>query len=248
MNFISKVNDVKLTQIGGRRFIRKAYGTKAFETGIQLPLSRSKVEYRILNRLPELTPVKAYGVKFPRVNRFIEYPAVIEMEYIIAGNLRQTSSGNLPDAHHFYQLGRFLKAVQELDMSDVTQIFTGLEEVSKRSSSAMLRYKVPSYLPDETERFYPTLCLGDLTLSNILSDGGSIYLIDFEFAHVGYVGFDAGQLLAEMESSLVGRERSDIPAALREGFSKRNKFSQQCERWKNEFLPYYKRKYQEAER
>lgn len=193
-NFPSVVNTVYPDQHSRYgSVVVKEYSDKAVKTGIKLPIERALIEHRVYTWLKDELACTPY-LSVPEVLEFqySERPRLI-LQHVNAFPLKNQPE-TIKDAH-ITSIMNLLKKIEA--GTDHDRIFNGLWKEQEACRQALLRYKFPNLHIDEEPS---VLCLGDLSPNNILISDSTAYLIDFEFSHVGYIGYDLGQLTGSIKS------------------------------------------------
>jgi 5-methylthioribose kinase len=256
--FPSIVNRVEmLTTCSGKRLIRKTYPQRAKGTSIEVPIRRADVEVKVLKLLAKLLAdfdrllvpnILAYDLKKPML-------CISDLEGETLSNSPPT---NWPSTEAWFELGSLLGALNNLQEQAVIEIFSNLVDVQAATRQIILTLKLNMKVYEMEKRFRQTFgghhnhknrifCMGDLGLLNMLSCHNKLGLIDFEFAHMGFPGFDIGQLLAQLSTLsqltpqctiLIAEKRR----ALEKGYYKLMGYSGIPQFWECLFLPYYQLK------
>lgn len=251
--FDSIVNDVCLVSevATGRQFVRKAYGLVAKQTGVPLPLARAHLEYRTYQMLESKHNLLHGGIVVPRVRDRSQHETWIATEYLEdAVPLRQLALTDWPGDTCFLALGKTIAAIGSLKFADFSSLFLGFWEVQQQLGKAIRDFKLD---PTVSQVYHPpstnqdaVLALGDLSLGNILAWQAKLALIDFEFVHVSFQGYDAGQLLAEIrENHRYADHRANThldrcEKAFLEGYISTGGDISHALFWAERFAPYYR--------
>lgn len=251
--FDSMVNDVCLVSevASGRQFVRKVYGVVAKQTGVPLPLERACLEYRTYQMFESKSELLHGDILVPRVRDRCRHETWIETEYLDgAVPLRQLALPDWPGDECFRALGETVAIIGSLKIADFSSIFFGYWDVQQQLGAAIRDFKLD---PTVSQAYHPpsinrdsVLALGDLSLGNILAWQCKLVLTDFEFVHVSYQGYDAGQLLAEIRESRsnaghrVDKHLDRCERAFLEGYVSTGGDISHVLFWAKQFAPYYR--------
>lgn len=191
--------------------LRKFFAEKLVCYETKWPLSRMDVEIAIHEKISFLlkndtnrTFLNMIGV--PSIQSVDREKHFFTMEYIEGQTIWNLFSNQYDDVgdirslpsllkkEHFQALVRILLQLQKIELDDFPEDTQMHFQNQKCIVECMFKNKIKNQLPIPEEP-NGVLCLGDLSLNNILFDGKKLYLIDFECAHFGYSGYDLGQLL-----------------------------------------------------
>lgn len=232
----SGVNYVSLEQNSEIPFIRKRYEVRLREYPEDWPLTRGDVEAEILKLLNTLTE----GTPF-RVPRLLsrEPPDLLTMEFCPGERLRDLPLDRLPDRTLWSQLFDLLHRIQLLPWESLSPSLQSALDGQWPIWDCMRRWKTSRNT--YTEPPHTCLCLGDVSLNNLLFDGNQICLIDFECTHWGCMGYDGGLLLAA-----AGVRWADLPVLdeVTAGFQScraDEDWKQSCLFWRERLWDYYYR-------
>lgn len=154
-------------------------------------------------------------------------PDTLTMEYCNGLRLRDLPQEQLPDATLWSQLFDLLYEIQQMSWASLSPVLQTALEGQYPIWDCMRRWKTNR--TSFVEPPHACLCLGDVSLNNLLYDGQRICLLDFECAHWGCSGYDGGLLLAAAESWWEGQP---VLGNLMDGFH----FSRGDESWKQDCL------------
>ena len=219
------------------------------------PVSRFDVECFTHKLVSELTKGNCYFHQ-PDFISSDNQRKILTLEYIDAKPLMsffECSKGAsadalspfpLPNQKQFSKLISILHKINHFD----TDTFSHHEKVLLQNQDAIIRCMYHNKLNDQ---FRPLtrqpwyFCLGDVSLNNILFDGKHFTLLDFECAHMGYLGYDIGQLLGmakayEKQSTFVSNHilSQRLSLAITETIYDSNEILE-IFAWANRFEQYY---------
>lgn len=234
----STVNFVTSFEEGGVRFVRKTFGPYANRTGVKLPVARCTIERRVHNAVAELVEAP---LRLPPIVRQLSTSTENVFEFVSGHPLRQLEEALWPPEHVLWRLGHFLANVEEISDNQVSALFKGLEEPEKKLREAIILHKVGTQDIDPSDA---RLCLGDVGLGNLLWDGNTLSILDFEFAHREAYGFDAGQLCAELKAREIAKKLTRrFTNALVSGYEENGGQREGMIAWSFRFKNFYERKY-----
>lgn len=240
----SGANRVTLHSGSGRQWIEKKYEAQLTGYPVHWPVSRGGTEAALLEYLPQF--LRSEKLHFPRVYRWDPARSILSMEYCPGKPLSACSESELLGPLPWEELFQFLYSLQALSRKTmeaaIGPVFAGQEEIRR----CMLREKIGVKHGDASafgdSAATDTLCLGDLSLNNILWDQERFWLIDLECAHMGSQGYDAGQLLAMARARWADGpvfakiERAFLESIPDAAFRAGGRF------WEEKFLPFYSHK------
>ena len=150
----------------------------------------------------------------------------------------------LPSQKQFCDLISILYKINHFSVED----FQDHEKVLLQNQDEIVRCMYHNKLNDQIRPLTRPpwyFCLGDVSLNNILFDGKQFTLLDFECAHMGYLGYDIGQLLGmtkayEKRSAIVSDYifSQRLSQAITETISDSNEIAE-IFTWANRFEQYY---------
>jgi tRNA A-37 threonylcarbamoyl transferase component Bud32 len=230
--FISLVNRVVLRHDGAIPFVEKSYTNIAVGTGIPVPIARWQIEQRILVALNNLQKRQPSDIRVPKIISFNEDNPSIRLEFISGEKLTPelTISQEL-----FHQLGRWLGKVENNFYLQRNEIFDGLWDVQKTNCQILSKLKGDLHI-DQTKETGYGFSLGDVGFKNIISSSSAIYLIDFEFGHISFLGRDVGQLSAQLS---VFKYNLEYEISLINGYCEVGGRKINAYVWKDVFKKYY---------
>ncbi len=245
------VNDVTLYQeidsiYPNNYYVKKNYAPYAKQTGVNLDTNRILIEKTIIKFLSKKIAAYSNDIGIPQIVGFNRTDRSVMFRYINGSRILEINPKQWPTACQWIALIDFLISLYNIRAKKVSKIFSKLIDVQEYNRNHLFKYKClePPALQDNKN----TLCLGDISLSNLLYDNRKIYLIDFEFAHLGYAGYDIGQLGGQLQAMMNSTEhgyseinstlllienRVQVYSVLNTGYVF----------WKEQFYKYYIRKY-----
>ncbi|MDO4478838.1 MAG: phosphotransferase [Lachnospiraceae bacterium] len=175
------------------------------------PVSRADVEAFVLNKTEALADGNPHFHQ-PHVIDFDKTQHTLTLTYIPAEPLSvlccekapANTGVGLPSVHQLTELLRFLHRINHLPYDSFSADEKRLLDQQLEIVQCMYHNKMKDICrPLTGAPWY--FCLGDVSLNNILFDGDCFTLLDFECAHMGYAGYDIGQLLgmARVSDSLL---------------------------------------------
>ena len=232
--FPSGVNYVSMEQEGGKPYIKKRYEIRLKDYPEDWPLSRGDVEAELMVLLRSMTE----GTRF-RVPKVLHRtpPDLLTMEFCPGERLRDLPLDKLPDKDLWTQLFELLYRIQQIPWDAFSPSLQRALEAQWPIWDCMRRWKTDR--STFTEPPHTCLCLGDVSLNNLLYDGDKICLIDFECAHWGCAGYDVGLLTAAAGVFWEGQPILDV---VNEAFISCNadeSWKESCMFWKGRLWHYY---------
>lgn len=193
-------------QKGQCALLHKFFAEKLICYDTYWPLSRMNVEIAVNQEIHKILN----NTNMAPFMRLIDTPTITSiqpdsnsytMEYITGKTLLQIFSNdqeaslitNLND-DHIKALVHLLNRISKIKLSNFSPDIQKCFKDQTAIVSCMYQNKLKNYLPILPQE-KGTLCLGDVSINNLLFDGKKLYLIDFECAHFGYPGYDYGQIL-----------------------------------------------------
>ena len=229
--FPSGANQVELVRRGSGLAVRKTYQAQLKSYPERWPVSRREVEAFLLGWMRDHC---APGVRVPALLERGEN--FLLLEHCPGTPLAECATARLRDAALWRALFETLYALRLLRWDALDAETQALLSAQRPILDCMLRWKTQGDIsPDRRPN---RLCLGDVSLHNILFSG-ELVLLDFECGHWGYAGYDMGQLLAMAEThwpaSLL--EETIYPAFFHAAADERER--QDCLYWRDRLKPYY---------
>lgn len=207
--------------------ITKCYSRKLKEIPVKWPKTRKNVESSLLKMLQPLHNEK---IRFPKILK--ETYTSITMTFIDAKPIHEIGIQSVLEKDLLRHLFLFLYDFYRQDY----QRYINKRDLHKQRKIAyyMRLWKCKEYYPIQEE----CLCLGDLSIHNILVGKDYLALIDFECAHLGDIGYDIGQLLAMIQAAYPN-DYKKVETVLFLTISD-NEFIEKCLLWKERLFPFYK--------
>ena len=254
-----KSNTIQIIEKSGQKRIQKSFSEKLRMYDVFWPVSRFEVECFTHKLVAQLTKDNG-SFHQPAIISCDNQKKMVTFEYIDAKPLMsffeslKTISTNAsadalcppvrPTAKQLSKLISILHEINHFNTDDFSEheklLLQNQDEIvrcmyhNKLKDQVSLRTKAPWYF-----------CLGDVSLNNILFDGKQFTLLDFECAHMGYLGYDIGQLLGmtkayERRSGIIADHlfSQDLSQAVAETISDSNEVSE-IFAWANRFEQYY---------
>jgi len=252
-------NTIQIIEKSGQKRIQKSFSEKLRMYDVFWPISRFEVEcftHKLVAR-------------FTKDNSFFHQPAIIScdnqkkmvtFEYINAKPLMsffeslKNASPNafadvccplvLPTTEKLSNLISILHEINHFNNDDFSEHEKSLLQNQNEIVRCMYHNKLQDQVSPRTKAPW-YFCLGDVSLNNILFDGKQFTLLDFECAHMGYLGYDIGQLLGmtkayEKRSSIISGHlfSQDLSQAIIETISDSNEVLE-IFAWASRFEQYY---------
>lgn len=229
VNNVSILLDV--TSGSNHGYIKKQFLTEAKQTGIELPVARIHCEKRLIEWVSKRL-IPSNLVKVPTLINFDYRFSTICYSALPVNNLKNTFSTDWPKEEYFIELMDFINELAKVDSHEIISIFSGIQEDSEICRQRLMGYKFGVSNP-VTGNFPIGLCLGDVSTSNMLFWNNALYIYDFEFGHIGILGYDQAQLVAsvELQNSKIARK-----------LEKHALQSQGYHKWLQLFREYYHKK------
>ena len=234
--FDSKSNYVLCRRDENGEYIEKTYRRKLRNYDVEWPESRAFVEAFFLGYLKSK---QTRHVSVPQIYQYIP-PGCIQMEYCKGTPLSDAPVNDLMDIDMWTVLFGFLQSLSELPYAFVKEQTNGAFQKQEEIFRCMIRWKMQGRL-DVPYPEQNCVCLGDVSVNNILVSGKRFYLLDFECAHWGYTGYDIGQLLGMLNATMKNR---DVLEVVKKAFQKTvlvPSVYENCLYWKKRFCDYYQK-------
>lgn len=239
--FLSGANRVSLHSAGSTLWVEKKYGSQLTGYPVIWPVSRCETEASLLEYLSQ-----RFGspeIRFPRVYS-CDPSGLLKMEYCPGKPLAVCREAELDRPELWKALFRLLYGLSGISRGTAAAIIGPALARQSAIRDCMLREKIKdaAALDGFAKDMPDALCLGDLSLNNILLDGGHLWILDLECAHWGKQGYDAGQLLAmsracwpdgSIYDSIKDAFVQSIPDA---------RYRASARLWEERFLPFYQNK------
>lgn len=225
-------NYVELIETAYGKTVHKRYESRLKDYDVCWPLGRACVEYKLMQALRPFA--EPYGVRFPQVYEFRE-TGDLYMEYVEGSTLmkaREVSTKALE--------GLFLFLFR---LSEATDRF--YPELSDRLSDqkeivdCMYAWKLSNRITPAPQGA-ACLCLGDVSLHNLIYDGERLCLVDLECAHMGYPGYDIGQFLGMADAKLADIDIYTGICRAYETVITDAAYKERCEYFRSLFAEYYR--------
>ena len=214
--------------------ICKRYVEEGLRNGLPLPLSRIRVEMRILEGLSGLIGADRDSLIVPETLRVDSHGSRLYMSDLGGVGLCHCSEAHWPSPGAWASLGR-LCARLEQSSNEIAQGVSGdvwvrqdaLRRLAVDRRICNVSPEQAHLLSEFKEELSPSvICLGDLCFANLLACDGRLGLVDVEFAHIGFAGRDIGRLAAQLNAETVchpavGRVRVQCRKSLLAGFADR---------------------------
>lgn len=233
--FNSIVNDVALVRLNtGELLVRKRYRDYAIKTGIRINRERIEIEVRLYSFLGEF--LKPYPtIRVPKLIRVNKEKYTLYFEFIDGDRIVETPFNDWSALNSLKQLVGLLIDLNELKNAELLELFKDQLNTQNENRNILLNYKFKN-----NHNLYSSktvLSLGDISLSNMIYSDGCIYLIDFEFANIGYIGYDLGQLIGHIKSR---HKDNNLIVKLIEDILQNSKLDMRMYlTWRNMFFDYY---------
>lgn len=235
--FDSLVNKVEIIETSSSKrsnvVVRKKFNSFALGTKVNLPSERYGIEANISCFLQSYLSDNKY-IKTPRLLDINENDSELYYEYINATTLYEYIHHNNLPIGHIKELMSLLRQIELTELSTASKLFDKFGPISKICREAQIAYKFKEDPICMESVVYDQLCLGDVSLTNVLFDGKYLYLIDFEFSRMFYGNYDRSQILGQIKSIYSAKDFFE----LNEECNKLNN-----DYWLEKFYNYYKRKY-----
>lgn len=233
----SLVNSIKVKRVRSQfgphiNVVDKYFAAAAVGTGIALPVERIKIEERVSNFVSSICQNYEF-IRTPKLLDIDYNKSIIRYEHINAQTLGESIEHNNPPKNLIKELFRFLSDLTGIEMAQASELFSGLEDVSSQCEFAQLRYKFGDNI-DFMGTSTRSLCLGDVSLSNILLRDNKLHLIDFEFARIFDRSYDSAQIFSQLNVFLPRVYGLELISEHLQGDS--------FTKWVNLFTSYYRRK------
>lgn len=240
--FDSVVNTVTLVSDKSNDLlvVRKSYGHIAKKTGIAFDLRRQTIECTVILFLEGVIQRYKLLVSIPKIIR--QAKGWIELQYIPNRNLLETDVLDWPSTKEWTGLIDLLIYLNDLPENYLPFLFGSMMQLQNDCRRIIYKYKSLNsneHLPRKV------FCLGDLNLSNLIFQN-SLYIIDFECAHIGSRGYDLGQLVGQLQALFKIKPLESISKLIEYIEARLNNHEElhsQFLIWKNTFYKYYTRKF-----
>ena len=163
---------------------------KCYDT--QWPLTRGQVEVDLIHLLTSLQDDR---IQFPRILSWQPKTTTLTMKRLSGHPLSQFQAEDLMDDQLWKPLFSFLENLKNITKQDLLQATGSYFYQQTKIQNCMYQNKIEQRPP----LGQPILCLGDVSIYNVLWDTKKPAMVDFECAHWGYMGYDIGQLLAMLQ-------------------------------------------------
>ena len=254
-----KSNTIQIIKKSGRKRIQKSFSKKLRMYDVFWPISRFEVECFTHKLVSEFAKDDCYFHQ-PAFISSDNSKKILTLEYIDAQPLMSffkcsTHVGANASADALYpfmlptkkQFSNLISILHKINHYSF-DTFSEYEKALLRNQDEIVRCMYHNKLKDQVcpltkPPWY--FCLGDVSLNNILFDGKQFTLLDFECAHMGYLGYDIGQLLGmtiahEKQSAMIADHMfsQNLLQAITETISDSNELSE-IFIWANRFERYY---------
>lgn len=237
--FSSETNSVSLKNRGNGVYVEKRYFEKLKNYPlVSWPLERAAVEAFLLLFLQER--VEKSRIFVPMLYKF-HAPDILEMEYCIGTPLLEAPFEAMYEEEIWKQLFSFLYSLTDVKEEYLLKMTKDAFAGQKKIFACMKHWKFQDVI-NPPEGSYGCLCLGDVSLSNIIVSERGLSLFDFECAHFGYLGYDAGQVLGMMEAYRPDKKMKILLEGALETAVDNHFYKECCFYWKKRFAEYYSQK------
>ena len=234
--FSSETNIVALKCREGKHYIEKRYcETLKDYPSVNWPIERAAVEAALLTFLKER--LNGSRIFVPVLYKFCA-PDILEMEYCMGTKLFEAPYEDIYNPYIWEQLFSFLYGLTDVKEEYLLEMTKDAFVWQQKIFDCMKHWKFQDVIrpPEES---YGCLCLGDVSLSNILVSVRGFTLLDLECAHIGYLGYDIGQILGMMEVYRPDRRMGMFLEYALENSVKDPLYKECCYYWKKRFAEYY---------
>lgn len=225
-------NYVKLIETTYGKTVHKRYESRLKDYEVCWPLGRACVEYKLMQALRSFA--EPYGVRFPQVYEFRE-TGDLYMEYIEGNTLARACEVSTKAIEGLFLFLFRLSKMTARSYPELSDMLSGQKEIV----DCMYAWKLSNRITPAPQEA-ACLCLGDVSLHNLIYDGERLCPVDLECAHMGYPGYDIGQFLGMADARLAGiKIYADICGAY-ETVITDAAYKQQCEYFRSLFTEYYR--------
>lgn len=234
--FSSETNSVSLKNRGNSVYVEKRYFEKLKNYPlVNWPLERAAVEAFLLLFLQKR--VEKSRIFVPVLYKF-QAPDVLEMEYCMGTQLLEAPFEAMYEEEIWKQLFSFLYGLTDVKEEYLLKMTKDAFSEQKKIFDCMKHWKFQDIVRPPAGS-YGCLCLGDVSLSNIIVSERGFTLLDFECAHTGYQGYDIGQVLGMIEVYRPDKRMEMILESALETSVKDSFYKECCFYWKKRFADYY---------
>ncbi|MDX8416258.1 phosphotransferase [Absicoccus intestinalis] len=226
---LARVNDVQAKQDQ----IIKVYHSHLKKYDTHWPLTRAQVEVDMIHLLSSLQDDQ---IQFPKIIAWQPKTTTLTMKRLSGRPLSQFQAKDLMDEQLWKPLFSFFEDLKNITKQDLRQATGSYFSYQTKIQKCMYQNKIEQQPPLGKQM----LCLGDVSIYNVLWDTKKPALVDLECAHWGYPGYDIGQLLAMLQVRFAHTPLLPYLDAHMSQWIQDPLFYQQIIEWKQAFLPYYK--------
>lgn len=229
--FTSGSNYVEMIETAHGKTVHKRYESRLKDYDVCWPIGRACVEYKLMQALRPFA--EQCFVRIPKIYEYKE-PGDLYMEFIEGSSLSMTDSVNEKALEGLFLFLYRLSDITDSSYPELSDMLSGQKEIV----DCMYAWKLSNRITPVPQGA-ACLCLGDVSIHNLIYDGERLCLVDLECAHMGYPGYDIGQFLGMADARLTGIDIHAVICRAYETIITDTAYKEQCEYFRTLFAEYY---------